>query len=122
MCQRRLRPLQNRFGVDLARQPQLSPRQVENDDVRIVAEVEPITDDHLRGAKNRGNAAQAAASILTAGLDGRRLRGRCSSPLTGQSGLSNRPRLAGFYQLPPPSAPTAYAQLSRRAANSSDPG
>jgi len=56
---------------------------------------------------------QAAAGILIAGLDGRRLRGRCSWPPTGQRGLSHRPRLAGFYQLLPRARrPT---QLSRRA-------
>jgi len=33
----------------------LSHRQIENDDVRTLPEVEPITDDHLPGAKDRGN-------------------------------------------------------------------
>jgi hypothetical protein len=34
----------------------LSHRQIENDDLRIAAEVEPITDDHLRGALDQGEA------------------------------------------------------------------
>jgi hypothetical protein len=65
---------------------------------------------------------EAAAGILIARLNGRRLRGRCSSRPTGQRGLSHRPRLAGFYQLlprarrPTPSCPGAPTNPGRRRA------